>query len=42
VTIQAPAVEAPVSGTVVPLGQEVTVTLASADVATRKVAFTLP
>lgn len=42
VTIQDPAVEAPVSGASVPLGEEVRVTLASADVATRKVAFTLP
>lgn len=42
VTIQDPAVEAPVSGASVPLGEEVKVTLASADVTTRKVAFTLP
>ncbi|WP_231998748.1 ribonuclease R family protein [Nocardioides baekrokdamisoli] len=42
VTIQAPAVESPVTGTVnLPLGQAVKVTLAVADVATRKVAFAL-
>ena len=42
VVIQDPAVEAPVSGASLPVGQDVKVTLASADVATRKVAFTLP
>jgi exoribonuclease R len=42
VTIQDPAVEASVTGDApLPLGTDVTVTLASADVATRKVAFTL-
>ena len=43
VTLQEPAVEAGVTGDVpLPLGTDVTVTLATADVATRKVAFTLP
>ena len=42
VTIQAPAVEASVSGTAaLPLGQAVKVTLVTADVSTRKVAFSL-
>jgi exoribonuclease R len=42
VTIQAPAVEAPVSSeSVLPLGQQVTVTLVEADVVKRSVRFTL-
>lgn len=42
VTVQAPAVEASVTGAAeLPLGQAVKVTLATADVASRKVAFTL-
>jgi len=42
VTIQEPAVEAAVTGeTPLPLGTDVRVTLATADIATRKVAFTL-
>lgn len=42
VTLQAPAVEAPVSGAAaLPLGQAVKVTLRTADVTARKVAFTL-
>jgi len=42
VTIQAPAVEASVSAAAaLPLGQAVTVTLVTADVSTRKVAFSL-
>ena len=42
VTIQAPAVEAPVSGSSeLPLGQPVTVTLMEADVAKRSVRFGL-
>jgi exoribonuclease R len=42
VTVQRPAVEASVSGEELPLGTDVSVLLATADVATRKVAFTLP
>ncbi|MEP9382863.1 RNB domain-containing ribonuclease [Nocardioides cheoyonin] len=42
VTVQEPAIEAPVSGTEpLPLGSDVRVRLASADIASRKVAFSL-
>lgn len=43
VTIQRPAIEAKVTATnPLPLGEEVTVTLAAADIASRSVTFTLP